>query len=65
MIVEEQAAMETSDVSFGKDGMSSMLELRNFSHGTTVTIEDSTVLGDTSVFDPTGSKGLGHGGECC
>ena len=64
--MEEEGSIETSDASVGKDGTSpreSMPELMNSSLGITVTREDSMVSGDTSGSDPTGSKGLGHGGE--
>ena len=53
-------------MSLGKDGTSSsksILEGKESSLGTTVTIEDSMVLGDTSVSDPVGSKGLRCGGK--
>ena len=64
--MEEEGSIETSDASIGKDGtssMESMPELMNSSLGMTITREDSMVLGDTSGFNPTGSKGLEHGGE--
>ena len=62
--MEEEGSEEKSGVSLGNDGTSSresMFDGRKSSLGTTVTIEESMVSGDTSVSDPIGNTGLGCG----